>query len=123
LKQHESFLIGEIKRFCVKAGEAWEHVLKLAAAQAATFGGQAPEFKRFYTKWNSPELRNAAEIVGNAKLIADKISDAEFLRLVAEVFDWDEAKIEKILEESKQQKVDDIAMQQQAMPNFANAQF
>jgi hypothetical protein len=98
LKEREKGLLAKVRKFTVKNGNVWEDAMAFAARLQATFGTQLPPASaRWFCRWESAEVRDRAEIVQNAVLIGDKVSDREFLRMVAPVFGWDEAKIDAIL--------------------------
>ncbi len=121
LKQHEVFMIGEIRRFEVKAGECWEQCLTLAHRIAQTFGGvNVPDILSFRTKWDSPEIRDIDAVLDAALKVQNKISDEEFLRLVAQRFDWDETKITKILAERRTEQAAKVTALAGNMPGFGN---
>lgn len=98
LKQREVGLLGKVKRFQVKGGNAWENVLALAAQVQAAFGTKKPPTsKRWNTTWEEATIRNNREVIDNAVKVREAVGEKEFLRLIAPVYGWDEAKIEAIL--------------------------
>ena len=123
LKQREVNLIGKVQRFQTTAGNRWEDVLVLAHRLQTAFGQKKPPaYARFSCKWDSPEIRNDAEIVTNAKILFEMGFEREALRQMAPVFQWDEAKIDKMLEERTAEQVNTLA-QLPAFPNFNAATF
>lgn len=119
LKQREIGLLGKIRRFQVKAGNAWEDALKLARNVQAAFGVELPpEIKRARCRWKDPEIRNDKVTIENAMLVSDKIGDKEFLRLIAPVYGYDEAKIDEILEEREEQSQTQMTRAVNALPGF-----
>lgn len=106
LKQREVDLIGKAETFQVKNGNVWEDAIRLALRIHAAYAGQQPpEANRISCKWRPVSLRNDTEVVQNALAIRDQVSEAEFLRLVSDVFAWDEKKVDAIIREKEEQNV------------------
>jgi hypothetical protein len=101
LKQRDVHLLSKVKKFQIETGNVWEDLINLAAKTEATYGlrGELANYKRWYARWANPETRNDANVIDNALKLADKLTGREFLRIIAPVFEWDEAKIDRILEE------------------------
>jgi hypothetical protein len=80
-----------------------------------------PEFTTIKTVWADPEIRNEAEIVANAKVLADMGLVEESLRQMATVFDWDEKKIQDLIKEKQAAEVSRLTALagSQTMPNFS----
>lgn len=98
LKQKEVGLLGKVERYQVRGGNAWEDVMALAARVQAAFGVKQPPASAGWTcKWKDAQKRNAEVEIKNAKEVREIIGDEETLRLVAKVYDWDEAKIQQVL--------------------------
>jgi hypothetical protein len=115
IKQRETGLVGKIKRFQIKGGNAWEDVLSLAANIQNAFGTtSAPRVGRWVCRWQDAESRNDAEVVANVKLMRELMGDEQALREVAGVFGWDETQIQKIMAQKSMQMVNALA----ALPNF-----
>lgn len=102
-KQHEVYLLGEVRRFQVKAGEAWERVVEMAYKLARLY--QMPDVPQvsdepsFRTIWASAEVRNQKEEVESALALRDLVGDQEVLRMLSHIYNWDEVHIEKIIAE------------------------
>ena len=110
LKQREVGLLGKIGRFQVKTGNAWEDVMQMAARVQTAFGSkQPPQVQTWNTKWKDAQIRNDAETIQNAMMVADLVGEAETLRLVGKVFGWDEAKIKMIMAEKASETVNRLA--------------
>lgn len=110
IKQREIGLLGKVERFKIKGGNAWEDVLALAARVQQAFGrAQPPVTTRWYAKWEQSEIRNDAEVVANAIAVREIVGDAEVLRLIAPVFDYDEVKIAALLEEKEAAETNAVA--------------
>jgi len=122
LKQREIGLLGKVKRFQVKGGNAWEDVFGVASRVQAAFGRtQPPAFTRITTRWKPAELRNDTEIVDNVVKVADRIGERETLRLLAPVFGWDAEKIDQIMEEMQADRTNRLSAL--PLPGFNGASF
>lgn len=101
LKQMEVKLLGKVRRFQIKGGNAWEDVMMMAARVASVYGTQnlPPESKWWRAKWANPALRNDTETITNAKSIADKVGQRQFLKLIAGVYEFTEEDIDRIIGE------------------------
>lgn len=121
LKQREIGLLGKVKRFQIKGGNAWEDVLRVAANVQNAFGGSAaPAVKRWTCKWEDADIRNDAEVIDNAVKMREIVGDREFMRLVAPVWGYDQQKIEAILAEKRVQQSESLAMLGGQLPGFDN---
>lgn len=110
IKQRETGLVGKIKRFQIKGGNAWEDVLALAATIQNAFGAtNAPRVGRWVCRWQDAESRNDAEVVANVKLMRELMGDEQALREVAGVFGWDETQIQKIMAQKSMQMANALA--------------
>jgi hypothetical protein len=101
-KQAEIGLLGKIARFQTKIGNAWEDVATLSARVASAFGAPSvtvPERALWRTAWKSSKLRNEAEVIEQAGQLRDLVGLAESLRLIGDVYGWDEAKVQQVLAE------------------------
>jgi hypothetical protein len=120
LKQREIGLLGKVKRFQVKAGNAWEDWVQLAHRIQTAWGNEKPPvYERLYARWADIELRNDKETVENVLAVADRIGERETLRQLAPVFGWDESKIDELINEKRQDKQSNLL----ALPMFQNAGF
>lgn len=100
LKEREKGLLSKVTKFTIKNGNVWEDLIAFAARLQATFGATLPPANdRWFCRWQTAEVRDRMEIVQIATLLKDKISDREFLRMVAPAVGWDDEKIELILAE------------------------
>lgn len=119
LKQREIGLLGKVKRFQVKGGNAWEDVMKMAVAVQNAFGkSNPPPVKRWTCHWEDADIRNDAEVIKNAKEMRETVGDREFLRLVAPVWGYDQQKIDAIMAEKAQQQA--LALASLPLPGFDN---
>lgn len=100
LKQREIGLIGKIKRFQVKAGNAVEDTVTLAARIQSVYGDAPPESEFYYARWKDPEIRNEGTIIDNALKVVDYVDERTFLEMVAPVYGWDAKKIDIIQEKN-----------------------
>lgn len=98
LKQREIGLLGKVKRGQVSFGNAWETAMALAWRIQTAYGMEKPpEVTRFFARWQSAEIRNDTQVVENALKLAEHIDGRTLLSMVAQVFDWDNDKIEAIV--------------------------
>lgn len=98
LKQMEVKLLGKVRRFQIKGGNAWEDVMSLAARVATAYGTQSPPVSKIWrARWASPEMRNDTETITNAKNVADKVGLKRFLKLIAPVYEFTEDDIQEIM--------------------------
>jgi hypothetical protein len=113
-KQREEGLIGEVGRATVNIGNSWEDALKLAHAIQATYSSTPPAYEEMTARWGSPQVRNDTEVIDNALKVKDTIPYEEYLRIIAPVYKWDEAKITQIL--AAKEKEDDARMARLQIP-------
>lgn len=119
LKQREIRLIGKVRRFTTRAGGSWEMVFDLAHKIQRAYGTvQPPAYKRFVCTWQSPEIRNDAEVVENAMKAEQVMGEKQTLRNVAEVFDLTEEKIEEIMEEKEDAAAKKLTALAGQLPGF-----
>jgi hypothetical protein len=103
LKQRETGLLGKVRRTHVKFGNAWEDVAALALRLAGAFATVAPAGSEAWScEWRRPEMRSDAEVIANAVAVRDDVGETEFLRMIAPVFDWNGAKVDRILAEKRE---------------------
>ena len=106
-KQSEVKLIGKVKRFCVKNGNAWEDAVRLAARVETAYaqGGTAkpPTFETVTAQWADAEVRNDSQFVDDMlKQYREGVIDQRtYLDSVKDIFGWDAAKIDKIIKETE----------------------
>lgn len=123
LKQREIGLLGKVKRFQVKAGNAWEDVMKMAAIvqNAYSPSSRAPAVKRWVCRWEDADIRNDAEVIANAIKMRELVGDKEVLRLVAPVWGYTAQQIDAILAEKRAQVAQSLAaMTGGGLDNFDN---
>jgi len=121
LKQREIGLLGKVKRFQVKAGNAWEDCMRLAATVQNAYSTQrpAPAVKRWTCRWEDADIRNDAEVIANAIKMRELVGDKEVLRLVAPVWGYTAQQIDAILAEKRVQMAQSLAaMRGGNLPNF-----
>jgi hypothetical protein len=100
LKQREVGLIGKVRRAQTRFGNGWEDVVKLSSRLQDTYGTKkAPESTLWRTKWQDASPRNDGDVIANAMAVRDVVGDAEVLRLIAPVYNYDEKKIRELMSE------------------------
>lgn len=105
LKQREIGLLGKVRRFTVKAGNAWEDTIETAYRVQAAYGVvQPPVYQRFYARFVDPEIRNDTVTVDNALKVADIAGEKEVLNIIGPIYGWDEARKQEILQEKRGEK-------------------
>lgn len=115
LKQKEVGLLGKVERYQVRGGNSWEDVMAMAARVQAAFGAALPPATtRWNCQWKDAEKRNATEEIKNALELRALVGDEEAIRMVATVYEWDEAKIQQVLAAV-------AAQREQAMRDAMNA--
>lgn len=123
-KQAEIGLIGKCERFQVKAGNAWENVMSLAARVSAAFGvNRIPETTleaRWTCKWKAAELRDDTAFVAN--IMALKDAPEWVLKRTMSVTGLSEDDIETITKEREKKKAEDFRRGLQMATNTFNSQ-
>jgi hypothetical protein len=122
LKQREIGLIGKVKRFHVKAGNAWTRALDMAWNVQDAFGQTPPPYERFRCKWQDPEIRNDQQTVDNALKVASLVGDKEAIRILAAVFHWTEDDIDRMIEEKRGEKAKTLSAVAGNFPRFNQMQ-
>jgi hypothetical protein len=113
LKQKESGLLGKVRRAHIGFGNAWERAVEVSIKVERAYGSQQPpEGETLSARWESGEVRNDTEVIDNAIKVVGQVGQKEFLRLIAPVFDYDEEKIQDLLDEKAEQ--DEAQMEQMA---------
>lgn len=98
LKQREIGLLSKVEKAQVKLGNAWEDMMMLAHRTQQVFGKVKPaKVERFDCRWEDAQVRNDAQLVANAMLVADLIGDEWTIKTIAPVFGWSEKDIKQIL--------------------------
>jgi len=122
LKQREIGLLGKVKRFQVKAGNAWEDVMKMAATVQNAYSptARAPQVKRWVCRWEDADIRNDAEVITNAIKMRELVGDKEVLRLVAPVWGYTAQQIDAIMAEKRLAQADQLAALAGNLPGFDN---
>lgn len=118
MRQRESDVLAKVSAAQVRFGNAWEDVMRMAARLQATFGVRTAPGGDWNTVWASAATRNDVEVVENALKLADQVSRRELLRMVAPVYDWDEGRIDRILNERAAESAEGLAMVQRELPGF-----
>ncbi len=122
LKQREIGLIGKVKRFHVKAGNAWTRAMDMAWKVQEAFGQTPPPYERFRCKWQDPEIRNDTALVDNAIKLREIQGERETLRMLMPYRHWTEDDIDKIMEEKREEKVKTLAATASTFPRMNNFQ-
>jgi len=124
LKQREIGLLGKVQRFQVKAGNAWEDAVRLAARVQSAYGlEQPPAFEDVSARWRDPEIRNDKQTVENVLMVADRIGELETLRQLAGVFGWGDDKIQALMDERHGDTQRNLMAAAMALPGFNTATF
>jgi hypothetical protein len=117
LKQREIGLLGKVEACQVTFGNAWEDVMDLAWRVQNTFGTEKPpDYIRFNCKWRSAQIRDAETMIKSIMMIKDQIGEEETLRQIGKVFDFDEATIQRIMRQKRQQFEDRMVSIMAAAP-------
>lgn len=98
LKQSEVGLLAKVKKAQTRFAESWGWAIELAQKVSLAYAKLNPapsDDILVAVKWQNSEIRNDAESIKNALMVRDDITPEAFLRLVAPVFGWDEATIQK----------------------------
>jgi hypothetical protein len=105
LKQLDIDLVATAQKCHVAYGNSWEDVVWMAARMEAAYGdaveGERVLRARLSTIWESAEIRDTVAITQNAKTTGDFIGNLDTrtkLEMVAEIHNWDETKINTIME-------------------------
>jgi len=98
LKQREVKLVAKARQYQVRAGNAFEDMIAMAARVGAAFGSTIPPVSgRWSCKWADAEMRNDSEVVANVVATRELIGDEQALRELAKVFKWDAPEVARIL--------------------------
>jgi hypothetical protein len=106
LKELNVSFTAYIEKTQTKLGNNWEDVMDIAYRVQKALGTIKPPdagFEGWETVWKPAEIRNDAEIISNANLIADRIDNRTYLETVAPAQGWDARRIEDILERLREQ--------------------
>lgn len=126
LKARESRFIGKVKRFTTGAGASWEKVLDLCHKIETVFaaGVTPPDYRRFITRWISPEIRSDKDTVANviAVLGAAILSKKTALSIVGPIFGLDKAMQDRVLAELADEAAQRAAELAATVPGFGNFQ-
>lgn len=118
LKQNEVKLLGKVRRFQVKAGNAWEDVMALAARLENAFGNNSIQAKRWRTKWADAQMRNDSETIKNVSTL-NWLDVETRLNEIAPAFGWDKTTIDQIktrIQGDQQQRVNNALNNFNAFP-------
>lgn len=101
-KQSEVKLIGKVKRFCVRNGNAWEDAVRLADRIEATYTSHVQMIADDTTltaQWDDPEIRNDALYADELRkdYEAGLIDQRTYLEGVKDIRGWDDAKVDEII--------------------------
>lgn len=120
LRQREIMLLGKVQRFQVYTGNGWEDVMSLSTRIQAAFGNSIPTDTRWKTRWKSAEIRDERQIIELAVLLQQTgvISNAATLRIIAPIFDWDDAQLEQIKQEMQSEQAVNFAQLGGSLPGF-----
>lgn len=119
-KQAEIKLLGKVKRFEVRNGNAWENAVRMAARVEAAFTADPPPITEDTTltaQWDDADIRNDSQFVTDMLAQYEKgvIDQRTYLEAVQDVYDWDADKIDEIIQRTE-------AARNAAPPNVINGQ-
>lgn len=103
-KQSEVKLIGKVKRFEVRNGNAWEDAVRMAHRIQQAFSGDAPPpLDKLTATWADAELRNDSAFVADmlTQYREGVIDQRTYLEAVADVYDWTDEKIDEIIQRTE----------------------
>ncbi|MEM6280578.1 MAG: phage portal protein [Chloroflexota bacterium] len=122
LKERKESAVSQTERAQVRFGNAWEDCMDLAAAVHNTFtsGNAIADGVRWDARWKDARPRDGQLVREHAALMRDAGYEHEFLRIMGTVLDYDEAKIEVLLEEKREQEQSAIALLGGNLPGFEN---
>lgn len=120
LKERQTALISKVERAQTKLGNGWEDMVWMAVMVNNAYGAQNLPVVRWSARWKDAATRGANEVIAAAVAVKDSVSTREFLRIVGRVFDWDEAKIDMILAERRDEAAANIAQLTGDLPGFDN---
>lgn len=118
LKQREVGLIAKVENAQTRLGNAWEDVMRIAQGVQNAYGNtKVPDSAGWSAIWADAEIRNQQDTLNFAMLLKDWGYEREALRQLADVGGFDEAKIERLQQERREDS--GLAIQQLALPGFA----
>lgn len=99
LKQREVGLLGKVRKFQVKGGNAFEDLMMMAAHVADTFAktNRPPTIERFNCVWMKADIRSDIDVVKAVKDMAGLMGDKQALKELKPVFGWDDATVDAIM--------------------------
>lgn len=110
-KQSEVKLIGKVKRFCVRNGNAWEDAVRLADRIEATYTSHTQMIADDTTltaQWDDPEIRNDAAYTAELRkdYEAGIIDQRTYLESIKDIRGWDSAKVDEIIAATEKSRND-----------------
>lgn len=121
LKQREVGLLAKVEQAQVKMGNAWEDAMMLAHRMQQVFGKiKPPAVARFDCRWKDAQVRNDAQLIANAVLVADHIGTKWFIKTIAPVFGWTEEEIQQIIDDKETAAGAKMAALGAQLPRFNN---
>lgn len=108
-KQSEVKLIGKVKRFEVRNGNAWEDAVRMAARVQEAFAGDTPPLDsetKLSAAWKDAEIRNDETFVASMlnQYREGVIDQRTYLEKVADIYDYTPEDIDKIIERTEHAK-------------------
>lgn len=122
LKQRETNLLGEIRRAHIVLGNAWERVLRLAAAVQDAYGSEAaPVVQRWRAVWKDAQTRSETEKAQIINLVSKHLEGSdEIINQVGALLGLSEERIAEIkdqIEGSRDAQINALINQ---MPGFGS---
>ena len=108
-KQAEVSLLGKVKRFQIKIGNAWENCAAMSVRVQDAFGPPPVDSPTWRARWRDAALRSEAQVIVEAVKLEPLIGLRAALELVGTVLDYDAAQIARIIadREANQQALTD----------------
>jgi hypothetical protein len=122
LKQRETNLLGEIRRAHIVLGNAWERVLRLAAAVQDAYGSEAaPVVQRWRAVWKDAQTRSETERAQIINLVSKHLEGSdEIINQVGALLGLSEERIAEIKDQIEGTRDAQINALINQMPGFGS---